>query len=87
MEKIERCEAGYYALILMDIQMPSLDGYQATKKIRCLEDPKKAQSPIIGMTANAFSEDRARALEAGMNDHVAKPIDMDLLVTTLLKYL
>ena len=87
MEKIERCEAGYYALILMDIQMPSLDGYQATKKNRCLEDPKKAQIPIIAMTANAFSEDRARALDAGMNDHVAKPIDMDLLVTTLLKYL
>ena len=87
MEKIERCEAGYYALILMDIQMPSLDGYQATKKIRSLEDPKKAQIPIIAMTANAFSEDRARALDAGMNDHVAKPIDMDLLVTTLLKYL
>ena len=86
-EKIERCEAGYYALILMDIQMPSLDGYQATKKIRSLEDPKKAQIPIIAMTANAFSEDRARALDAGMNDHVAKPIDMDLLVTTLLKYL
>ena len=87
MEKIERCEAGYYALILMDIQMPSLDGYQATKKIRSLEDPKKAQIPIIAMTANAFSEDWARALDAGMNDHVAKPIDMDLLVTTLLKYL
>ena len=86
-EKIERCEAGYYALILMDIQMPSLDRYQATKKIRSLEDPKKAQIPIIAMTANAFSEDRARALDAGMNDHVAKPIDMDLLVTTLLKYL
>ena len=86
-EKMERCEAGYYALILMDIQMPSLDGYQATKKIRSLEDPKKAQIPIIAMTANAFSEDRARALDAGMNDHVAKPIDMDLLVTTLLKYL
>ena len=84
---MERCEAGYYALILMDIQMPSLDGYQATKKIRSLEDPKKAQIPIIAMTANAFSEDRARALDAGMNDHVAKPIDMDLLVTTLLKYL
>ena len=67
--------------------MPSLDGYQATKKIRSLEDPKKAQIPIIAMTANAFSEDRARALDAGMNDHVAKPIDMDLLVTTLLKYL
>ena len=86
-EKIERCEAGYYALIPMDIQMPSLDRYQATKKIRCLENPKKAQIPIIAMTANAFSEDRARALDAGMNDHVAKPIDMDLLVTTLLKYL
>ena len=86
-EKIERCEAGYYALILMDVQMPSLDGYQATEKIRRLQDKKKANIPIIAMTANAFSEDRARALEAGMNDHVAKPIDMDLLVSTVLKYL
>lgn len=86
-EKIERHEAGYYALILMDVQMPSLDGYQATEKIRNLEDREKAQIPIIAMTANAFAEDKAKALEVGMNDHVAKPIDMDVLTGTLLKYL
>ena len=86
-EKMERCDPDCYALILMDVQMPFLDGYQATKKIRLLQDKKKANIPIIAMTANAFSEDKARALETGMNDHVAKPIDMDILVGALLKYL
>ena len=86
-EKMERCAPDCYALILMDVQMPFLDGYQATKKIRLLQDKKKANIPIIAMTANAFSEDKARALETGMNDHVAKPIDMDILVGALLKYL
>ena len=86
-EKLERSEAGTFDLILMDIQMPYLDGYMATQKIRKLQNAKKAQIPIIAMTANAFSEDRVRALEAGMNDHVAKPIDMNILVKTLLKYL
>lgn len=86
-EKLEKCPEGFYDLILMDIQMPAMDGYQATQKIRSLENPKKAQIPIIAMTANAFSEDRAKALEMGMNDHVAKPFDMDVLVAAMLKYI
>lgn len=87
MEKLERCPDGYYSMILMDIQMPNLDGYQATEKIRRLQNPKKAEIPIIAMTANAFSEDRAVALSVGMNDHVAKPIDMNILIAMMLKYL
>ena len=86
-ERLEECQPGYYSLILMDVQMPNLDGYQATEQIRKLQDNKKAHIPIVAMTANAFSEDRARALSAGMNDHVAKPIDMDVLTDVLLKYL
>ena len=86
-ERIEKCPDGYYSLILMDIQMPNLDGYQATEKIRKLQDKEKAGIPIIAMTANAFSEDRAKALAAGMNDHVAKPVDMDILIAAMLKYL
>ena len=86
-EKLEKCPEGYYDLILMDIQMPVMDGYRATQKIRGLESPQKAHIPIIAMTANAFSEDRAKALEMGMNDHVAKPFDMDVLVAAMLKYI
>ena len=85
-EKMERAAPGYFTLILMDVQMPTVDGYLATEKIRKLQDKAKADIPIIAMTANAFSEDRAKALAVGMNDHVAKPIDMDVLVDTLLKY-
>ena len=85
-EKIEKCPAGYYSLILMDIQMPKLDGYQATAKIRKLQDKEKANIPIIAMTANAFSEDKVKAIRAGMNDHVAKPIDMKELIETMLKF-
>ena len=86
-KKLEHSKPGYYALILMDIQMPSMNGYEATEKIRELHDRKKAEIPIIAMTANAFSEDKARAVKAGMNDHVAKPVDMDILVATMLKYI
>lgn len=85
-KKLEYSAQGYYELILMDIQMPSMNGYQATEKIRQLSDKKKAEIPIIAMTANAFSEDKAKAISSGMNDHVAKPIDMDILVATMLKY-
>ena len=85
--QLETSTPGYYSLILMDVQMPILDGYRATEQIRKLQDKQKANIPIIAMTANAFSEDRARALSAGMNDHVAKPIDMDVLTDVLLKYL
>ncbi len=67
--------ADYYELILMDIQMPNLNGYEATRKIRTLEDPQKANIPIIAVTANAFEEDKRNALEAGMNGHLSKPIN------------
>ena len=73
--------------ILTNIQMPVMNGYDAAKKIRQMDDPQKADIPIIAMTANAFSEDRQAALDAGMNDHVAKPINMNILVPTIQKYL
>ena len=72
-----------YDLILMDIQMPRMDGYTATRKIRAIENPRKANIPIVAMTANAFDEDRKKAFAAGMNAHVAKPIDMAVLSHTL----
>lgn len=70
-----RAETGYYDLILMDIQMPNMDGYRATRSIRAFADREKASIPILALTANAFREDQERALEAGMNAHVAKPLD------------
>lgn len=76
-------EADYYDLILMDIQMPNLNGYEATKKIRMLPDPIKPKIPIIAMTANAFDEDKKNALDAGMNGHLAKPIEIPKLVEML----
>ena len=78
-DKIEQMSSGTYDLILMDIQMPNMDGYKATKCIRHLDDKKKAEIPIIAMTANAFAEDRKRAFDAGMNGHIAKPIDIEKL--------
>ena len=78
---------GYYDLVLMDIQMPVMNGYEAAAKIRAMADAKKAGIPIIAMTANAFAEDRQAALDAGMNAHVAKPIDMMVLMPTILRYL
>lgn len=86
-DMLSRAEEGYYDLILMDVQMPILNGYEATKKIRQLENRKKAEIPILAMTANAFSEDQQAALEAGMNEHVAKPIDMNVLLRVMMKYL
>ena len=74
---------GYYALILMDIQMPKMDGYTATREIRTLSSNKKANIPIVAMTANAFEEDRQKAFKAGMNAHIAKPIDVNILMRTL----
>ena len=82
-DRIKNVEAGTYDLILMDIQMPIMDGYEATRQIRALEDSAKAVVPIVAMTANAFDEDRQKALEAGMNAHVPKPIDMVKLMDTL----
>ena len=87
MEMLEKAPAHFYELILMDIQMPILGGYDTTRKIRRMADAEKAAIPIIAMTANAFAEDKQRALEAGMNDHVAKPIDMNKLIPTLQKYI
>ena len=84
---LDQKPAGYYQLILMDVQMPVLDGYQATEKIRAFADQAKAKIPIIALTANAFSEDKQRALQAGMNDHAAKPMDMNKLTDTLLQYI
>ena len=86
-DMLSSAEEGYYDLILMDVQMPILNGYEATKKIRQLENRKKAEIPILAMTANAFSEDQQAALEAGMNEHVAKPIDMNVLLRVMMKYL
>ena len=83
---LEKAANGTYQLILMDIQMPVMNGYDAAKKIRRMDDPQKADIPIIAMTANAFSEDRQAALDAGMNDHIAKPINMNILVPTIRKY-
>ncbi|MBO4808589.1 MAG: response regulator [Lachnospiraceae bacterium] len=82
-EKMEKNPAGYYSAILMDIQMPVMNGYDAARTIREMDDPAKATIPIIAMTANAFDEDRLRAYEAGMNAHVAKPINIDELLSVL----
>ena len=86
-DMLEKAADGTYQIILMDVQMPVMNGYDAARKIRRMDDPQKANIPIVAMTANAFSEDRQVALEAGMNDHIAKPIDMSVLVPTLRKYL
>ena len=75
-----------YDAVLMDIQMPGIDGYEATRRIRKLDNPDVANVPIIAMTANAFDEDKRAALEAGMNDHVSKPVNVDVLCATLAKF-
>ena len=82
-DKLKECASGYYDLILMDIQMPRMNGYDATRAIRSLKDKSKSRIPIIAMTANAFEEDRKAAFKAGMNAHVAKPIDVPMLLQTI----
>ncbi len=82
-DMVRQSQPGYYDLVLMDIQMPILDGYAATRIIRAMEDPALAGLPIIAMTANAFEEDRELALEAGMNGHLAKPIDLQKMMALL----
>lgn len=82
-EKLSSSQPGYYDVVLMDIQMPIMDGYEATRAIRSLADPKLAAVPIIAMTANAFEEDRKAALESGMNGHLAKPLELDKLFAVL----
>ena len=86
-EKMRTAKPDQYDLILMDIQMPIMDGYEATRKIRKLKNPETANIPIIAMTANAFEEDRQKALEAGMNEHVSKPIDLARLLEAVKKVL
>ena len=86
-EMLQEAEDGYYDLILMDIQMPFMDGYEACKEIRKMKDTQKANIPIIAMTANAFEEDKQMAIKAGMNDHVPKPMDMRVLSPVLQKFL
>ena len=86
-DMLEKAANGTYQLILMDIQMPVMNGYDAAKKIRRMDDLPKADIPIVAMTANAFSEDKQAALDAGMNDHVSKPINRNILVPTIQKYL
>ena len=86
-EKVKNSKPGNYDLVLMDIQMPVMNGYDATLAIREMKDTKKARIPIIAMTANAFAEDAQKVLSVGMNAHVAKPVDMNILVPTMMKYL
>ena len=82
-DKIEQSTPGYYDLVLMDIQMPVMDGYTATKTIRRLPNKLVANVPIIAMTANAFEEEKRQALSCGMNGHVAKPINVPVLFETI----
>lgn len=84
---LKKSEAGYYQLVLMDVQMPVMNGYDAAKAIRSLEDPEIASIPILAMTANAFEEDKQDALKCGMNGHIAKPIDVEKLFEVLDKIL
>lgn len=82
-QKMKQAAPGQYDLILMDIQMPRMDGYEATRQIRALPDAAKAGIPIFAMTANAFEEDRQNALKAGMDGHIAKPLDIPHLLQVL----
>ena len=82
-DMLSKSEPGYYQLVLMDVQMPVLNGYEATKKIRALEDKRLSSIPIFAMTANAFEEDKKEALACGMNGHLAKPIEIEVLFETL----
>lgn len=86
-EMLEKSEPGYYQLVLMDVRMPVMDGYEATKLIRSLDNAKLSSIPILAMTANAFEEDRQEALRSGMNGHLAKPIDVEALFDALDKIL
>ncbi len=86
-EKVSNSQPGYYALVLMDIQMPVMNGYEAARSIRALKNHQLSKIPIVAMTANAFEEDKRKALDSGMNDHVAKPIDVDRLLSVLVEIL
>jgi CheY-like chemotaxis protein len=84
-QAVDMAKRQRYALILMDVQMPNLNGIEATRAIRALAG--YAETPILAMTANAFAEDRQACIEAGMNDHIGKPVDPEQLFATLLKWL
>ena len=84
---VERSEEGYYDVVLMDVQMPVMNGYEATKAIRAMGRRDVKNMPIIAMTANAMEEDKQRALKSGMNAHIAKPIDIKLLMKVLRQFL
>jgi len=86
-QKFKDSPPHYYDLILMDVQMPKMNGYDATRAIRALTRRDSKTVPIVAMTANAFDEDKTNALNAGMNDHLAKPLDIPKLLETLSKYL
>lgn len=85
-EKVKNSAPGYFDLVLMDVQMPRMNGYDAARAIRALDDKSLAQIPIIAVTANAFEEDRRAAISAGMNGHIAKPIDVRALRTQLANF-
>ena len=80
-ERMASAAPNQYDVILRDIQMPKMDGYTATREIRTLSDNRKANIPIIAMTANAFEEDKENAIKAGMNGHVSKPIDLGTIMS------
>lgn len=86
-EMLLKAKPQYYQLILMDIQMPVMDGYEATRRIRALEDKERSEIPVLAMTANAFEEDKQLALECGMNAHIAKPLNVMKLKDTLMQWL
>ena len=83
LEKVTNSDSNLFDLILMDIQMPRMNGYEATRAIRELPDPARASLPIIALTANAFSSDRDEALAAGMDGHISKPIDVNTLLAKI----
>ena len=87
LQKVSTSAPGCYDLVLMDVQMPIMDGYEATRQIRALENPALAGIPILAMTANAFEEDKKSALDCGMNGFLSKPIIMEELVHELQKIL
>ena len=83
LQMIEEADADRYDVILMDVQMPRMDGHEATRRIRALADERKARLPIIAMTANAFEEDERLAREAGMNDYLPKPYEIDQVLAVI----
>ena len=85
-QRVEEVSDGYYDLILMDIMMPVMDGLEAAGRIRTMKRSDAADVPIFAMTANAFSDDAQRSRQAGMNEHLAKPLDSEALVKMILKY-